>query len=238
MAASRRTLLRRGAGWSGATLHLVSQVDRAVISYDAVAEQYARELADELLSKPVDRALYSCFAELVGLGGTVGDVGCGPGHITSHLADLGLDPVGVDLSSGMIEIARRRHPELTFLVGSLTDLGVPASAWSGAVVPYSLIHLAPADRAAAYEELWRVIKPGGWVLLAFHVSMEDQPPGSVRHLNDWWGHSVDLDFHFLDPAEVEAGLHAAGFTTMAHTEREPWPKEAQSRRCYLLALRN
>jgi ubiquinone/menaquinone biosynthesis C-methylase UbiE len=216
----------------------VGEVDRAAVSYDAVADRYARELADELATKPVDRALYSCFAELVGREGTVGDVGCGPGHITRHLADLGLDPVGVDPSSGMIAVARRRHPELTFRVGSLTDLGEPASAWSGAVVPYSLIHVAPQDRSAAYAELSRVIEPDGWLLVAFHVSMEDQPSGSVRHLDDWWGHSVDLDLHFIDPPGVEAGLRAAGFTTMARTEREPWPNvEAQSRRCYLLAIR-
>lgn len=221
------------------TFGRVREPDRAATSYDAVAERYAQEIGDELATKPIDRALYTCFAELVGPGARVGDVGCGPGHITRHLADLGLDPVGVDPSPGMVTLAARLHPDLTFRGGRLTDLDEPVSAWSGAVAPYSLIHVAPAQRAAAYAELGRVIKPRGWLLLAFHVSMEAQPPGSVRHVDDWWGHPVDLDFHFIDPSEVETGLGDAGFTTMARTEREPWPEvEAQSRRCHLLAQRH
>lgn len=212
--------------------------DRVVASYDAVAARYAEENGDELDDKPIDRALYACFAELVGAGAKVGDVGCGPGHVTRHLADLGLDIVGVDPSPGMITVARRRYPGLAFRGGSLTDLGEEDGAWSGAVAPYSLIHLAPADRSAAYAELARTIAPGGWLLISFHVSMSDQAPGSVKHLDDWWGHEVDVDFYFLDPADIETGLTEAHFRTMPRMEREPWPDvEAQSRRCYLLAHR-
>ncbi|MBW3536567.1 MAG: methyltransferase domain-containing protein [Actinobacteria bacterium] len=215
-----------------------TQRDRVVASYDAVADRYAQEVGDELDDKPIDRALYACLAELVGAGAKVGDVGCGPGHVTKHLADLGLDVVGVDPSPGMIAVARRRYPRLAFRLASLTDLREEDGAWSGAVAPYSLIHLAPTERSAAYAELSRAIAPGGWLLVSFHVSTSDQPPGSVRHLDDWWGHNVDLDFHFLDPGDVETGLTAARFTTMSRTEREPWPDvEAQSRRCYLLARR-
>lgn len=211
--------------------------DQVAASYDAVAARYAEELADELVNKPIDRALYACFAGLVGSGARVGDVGCGPGHVAAHLAGLGLDPVGVDASPGMIAVARDRHPALSFRVGNFAELGEPDAAWSGAVAPYSLIHVAPADRPAAYTELARVVAPGGWLLVSFHLSMADQPPGSVKHLDEWWGHDVDLDFHFLDPGDVEAGLTAARLTLVARTDREPWPDEAQSRRCYLLARR-
>jgi hypothetical protein len=96
----------------------------------------------------------------------------------------------------------------------------------------------PSERPAAYARLARVIAPGGWLLVAFHVSMADQPAGSVRHMEEWWGSSVDIDFHFIDPDDLIAGLDAAGFATMTRAEREPWPDvEAQSRRCYVLAQR-
>ena len=54
-------------------------------------------------------------------GGPVADVGCGPGHVTAHLRDSGLDAFGIDLSPVMIDVARREHPGLRFEVGSMTD---------------------------------------------------------------------------------------------------------------------
>ena len=71
------------------------------------------------------------------------------------------------------------------------------------------------------------------------VSDAERPTGAVAHVDRWWDHDVDLDFHFLDPAEVAAWLTAAGFTVMARTDREPWPGvEHPSRRSYLLAVRD
>jgi len=214
-------------------------VERTRSSYDTVAEQYARQIAHELAGKPVDRALYALFAELVGTDGIVADVGCGPGHVADHLAAMGLTVLGIDASPGMITVARRRYPRPRFEVGTFAALPADDGAWMGAVVPYSIIHLDRAERRAAAVELARAIRPGGWLLVAFHITDPDHPVGSVVHLTEWWGSEVDLDFHFLDPAEVSADLAAAGFRLMSRTDREPWPAvEHQSRRGYLLALRD
>jgi SAM-dependent methyltransferase len=213
-------------------------VDRTRHSYDAVAEHYARQVGDELAGKPVDRALYALFAELVGTNGTVADVGCGPGHVADHLASLGLTVLGVDASPGMIEVARRRYSRPRFEVGTFAALPAHAGQWAGAVVPYSVIHLARAERQDAAVELARTVRPGGWLLVAFHVADAENAVGSVAHLTRWWDTDVDLDFHFLDPAEVTADLEAAGFVVMSRTDREPWPGvEHPSRRSYLLAVR-
>jgi SAM-dependent methyltransferase len=215
--------------------------DKVRASYDAVAARYTAEIADELNGKPVERALLGCLAELAGRdtdGRPIGDVGCGPGHVAAYLAERGVPVLGVDLSPRMVEAARRRYPALTFEVGSMTALPAADAAWAGAVCAYAIIHLGPDERPDAYAELARVIAPGGWLLMSFHVSDAERPVGAVAHLDDWWDTPVDLDFHFLDPAEVAAGLTAAGFTVMARTDREPWPgTEHPSRRSHLLARR-
>ncbi len=212
-------------------------MDHVRKSYDAVARRYAAEIGGELAAKPVDRALYQLFAELVGAG-TVGDVGCGPGHVAAYLAGLGLTPVGVDPSPGMIEVARERYPELDFALGSFAELPVADGGWAGAVAPYSIIHVAEPDRPAAWAELARAIRPGGWLLVAFHIEDADRPAGSTHHLTEWWGHEVDLDFHFLDPARITAELTEGRFALVSRTDREPWPDvEQPSRRSYLLARR-
>ena len=218
------------------------RIEQIRASYDAVAERYAEEFGDELAGKPVDRALYALFAELVQAPDSeaaVADVGCGPGHVTGHLAALGLEVVGVDASPGMISVARRSHPGLRFEVGTFAALPASDGEWAGAVAPYSIIHLDRGGRLAAAAELARAIRPGGWLLVAFHVGDTERPVDAVRHVSEWWGHQVTLDFHFLDPAAVATDLAAAGFTLVSRTDREPLPGvEHQSRRSYLLARRD
>lgn len=65
-------------------------------SYDAVAQAYERRYGEELQHKPLDRALLRVFADEVGPASVVGDVGCGPGHITAHLRELLEQAVSVD----------------------------------------------------------------------------------------------------------------------------------------------
>jgi len=208
-------------------------------SYDAVAERYADAFVDELTEKPLERGLLDAFVELTSSSGRVADVGCGPGHVTRYLVDRGADAIGVDLSPGMIEIARRRYADIEFRVGSLTQLDFPAASWAGAVGLYSIIHLSPRERAAAYAELARVVRVGGWLLLSFHVSTATQSPGSTIHLGTWLGSEVDLTGWFIDPEEVTTGLVAAGFSVRARLDREPWSdRELASHRAYLLARRS
>ncbi|MDP4512030.1 hypothetical protein [Nonomuraea turcica] len=61
------------------------------VAYDTVAADYAELLRDELVSKPLDRAMLAAFAEVVQASGAkeVAYLGCGPGRITAHLQSLG-----------------------------------------------------------------------------------------------------------------------------------------------------
>ena len=228
--------------------------DSTRAAYDAVAYEYEKRLADELDGKPLDRGLLAAFVELAG-DGVIADVGCGPGHVAGHLAGLGAQVVGVDLSPAMIEIAQRRHPAIAFHVGSMLALPAADSAWAGAVLLYSIIHLAPEQRARAYAELARVIRPGGPVLLAFHVTDAEHAAGDVNPVREFLGQPVELTHYYLAPDDVAAGLAAAGFLEVARLEREPnlgavraartarpgasasTNVEYPSRRCYLIARR-
>ncbi len=204
-------------------------------TYDAIAPAYAAQLGTELDGKPLDRALLDGFLELAGEG-TVADVGCGPGHITRYLAARHPDVIGIDLSPGMIDRAREQAPALEFAVGSMTQLPADDDAWSGAIAMYSIIHLTADERAVACREFARTIRPGGWLLVSFHIDSPDFAAGDVNHLTDWFGESVRIDAFFLDPADVVRDLEAAGFAIMSTVVRQPWPGvEYPSRRAYLVA---
>jgi SAM-dependent methyltransferase len=207
-------------------------------AYDAVARAYHDELANELDGKPLDRALLEAFTELAGAG-TIADVGCGPGHITRFLAARHAGIVGIDMSPGMIGVAREQAPALAFAVGSMLRLPAAHGAWSGAIALYSIIHLTASQRASACREFARTVRPGGWLLVAFHVDSPDFAAGEVNHLTDWFGQPVELDSYFLEPGDVVRDVEAAGFTVMSTLIRSPWPEiEYPSRRCYVLAQRH
>ncbi|GAA1158044.1 SAM-dependent methyltransferase [Kitasatospora gansuensis] len=201
-------------------------------SYDTVSEEYRRRIGDELAHKPLDRALLAALIEQTEPGTPIADLGCGPGHIAGWLAEQGARPVGVDLSPAMVGIARREHPKLEFREGDLLHLPAADGEFGAAIALYSVIHLAPAELRPAFTEIHRTLRPGGLLLLAFHLGTE------VRHLTEWWDHPVDVDFHFLDLTTVEESLTSTGFTVEARLERTNYPQEAETRRGYLLARRD
>ena len=202
-------------------------------AYDTVATAYADRFGGELAAKPIDRGLLAAFADLVLAdgGGQVADLGCGPGHVGAHLRSLGLDVFGVDLSPGMVAVARERHPGMRFDVGSMLALDLPDAGLAGACAFYSIIHL-PTDRLpAAFGELDRVLRPGARVILAFQVGDDEE----LRRRGEWLGHEdVELRAWRRRPEHVAALLADAGIHAHATLVREPDAAEAVDR-AYLLA---
>jgi len=199
-------------------------------SYDRVAADYTANIADELAGKPLDRALLQAFAEQVETLAPVADLGCGPGHVADFLAKFGVQVEGFDLSEGMIAQAQQRYPTLTFHQGDMRALAVADATFGGISAFYSIIHLTEDELAPTFNEWWRVLHPSGCVLVAFHIG------ASVMHLDEWWQHSVDLDFRFLPVDTVTTALERAQFTIEAVLQRSPYPDiEHQSQRGYVLA---
>ncbi|MCE7001790.1 class I SAM-dependent methyltransferase [Kibdelosporangium philippinense] len=198
-------------------------------AYDTVADSYAESLQNALDASPWDRAMLGTFAELVGGTGPVGDLGCGPGRLTGYLASLGLDVFGVDLSPGMVDAARRAHPELRFVVGCLEALELDDGCLAGALAWYSLIHTPPKLLPSVVAELARVLAPGGRLMTAFQVGDE------LRRITHGYGHEVSLDAYRLRPDVIAEMCIAAGLTVEARLVREPQPPHEKTPQAYLLA---
>ncbi|MEU6278708.1 class I SAM-dependent methyltransferase [Streptomyces sp. NPDC047028] len=191
--------------------------------YDAIAEDYAEHFRAVNVGKALERGLLAVYAELVGAGGgTVADLGCGPGRVTGHLASLGLDVFGLDLSESMLGIARRENPGLRFEQGSMLDLDVPDGTLAGVVSWYSSIHTPDGQLTSLLDEFHRALAPGGHLLLAFQAG--DRP----RRLEHPFGHPVSLDFRRRDPGRMAELLTGAGFALVSRTVREPDPDLAES----------
>jgi ubiquinone/menaquinone biosynthesis C-methylase UbiE len=206
-------------------------VDASVVeSYDALAAEHADVVAEALDDRPLDRALFGAFAELVRAGGNerVADVGCGPGRVTILLSRLGLDAFGIDLSPGMLALARRTYPELRFEEGSMLALDLSDASLGGLLAYYSIIHIPWEQRSELFAEFHRVLAPGGVLMLVFQVG-DDQ-----GHRTEFSGTPVSLTWYRQQPDEVADLLRAASFEPWmtAVRERADWEKTAQG---YLIA---
>lgn len=151
--------------------------DETAAAYDGVVELYASLFADGLEQRPFARAMIGTFAELVRATGNlrVADAGCGPGHLTAMLNELGLDASGFDLSPGMVEHARRARPALRFQEARMEVLPVEDGALGGVLAHYSTIHTPPVELPALLAGLVRVLAPGGLLLLSFFGTDGPEP---------------------------------------------------------------
>jgi len=200
------------------------------VGYDRVADEYVRRIYDELRHKPLDRQLLDRFAESLQGDGVVCDIGTGPGHVARYLHDRGGKVCGIDLSAAMVERARSLNPGIEFRQGNMFGLDIADETFAGITGFYALVNIPRPEIVRALGELRRVLKPGGILLLAFHIG------NHTLHQEEWWGAEVSLYFYFFRVNEMTGYLKAAGFEIDEVIEREPYPEiEQQNRRAYIFA---
>jgi SAM-dependent methyltransferase len=200
-------------------------------SYDRIADEYARRIYHELEGKLFDREILGRFADAVRGRGAVCDIGCGPGHVTQYLQNLGANAFGLDISPRMLEQARQLNPGIFFELGNMLALDLPDSRLAGIVAFYAIVNLPKESLPTVFREMFRVLQVDGLLLLAFHIGDE------AAHYEQLWERPVSLDFFYFQPGEVRRLLEAVGFGIEEVIEREPYAPdvEHQSRRAYVLA---
>jgi SAM-dependent methyltransferase len=184
--------------------------------YDANAQRYADSIRDSMRDRPMERAMLGAFAELVKAAGPgpVADLGCGPGYLTDHLHGLGLDAFGIDLSPAMVALARETYPHLRFEQGLMAELDLPDGALAGILSRASIIHTPPERVPATFAEFFRVLAPGGHLLLDFPA---DDHPGQAARSYD---HKIALAYTWL-PDRIADLLRGLGFAEIGRMVREP-----------------
>lgn len=189
-------------------------------AYDAIAADYAATFPTTEPEAAVDLAMVAHFVGLLQeAGGThVLDAGCGTGRMARHLTDRACTVVGVDLSPGMLAMARRDHPDLDVREGSLLSLPVEDAAVDGVLLWYSLIHLTDDELPRALAEVVRVVRPGGLVLAGFQVG---DGPSDVGGRLRARGHDITLWRHERGVKAVLDAFATAGLVKEAWLVRRP-----------------
>lgn len=191
--------------------------DRISRAYDLLCdacERPAREAALNLLApRPGERVL---------------EVGCGTGsdllEISRRVGQLGR-AVGIDLSRGMLEMARRKvaaKGRITFAQADARRLPFASRDFDAAYASFTLETFAGRDLAAVLREIRRVLRPGGRVGF---VSVSRRPSEgrdrAARRTYLWFHRHFP---HIVDcrPIDVDRVLSRGQFTLVRKEEREIW----------------
>jgi ubiquinone/menaquinone biosynthesis C-methylase UbiE len=206
--------------------------DAVRAAYDVVAEDYEVAFGDDLAHLPLDRAMLEAAADTVAPGGTALDLGCGTGVAAVRVADRGVPTIGVDLSAGMLGVARARR-QLPVAQADMRRLPFAAGAMALVVAFYSIQHIPRGEVASALSEVARVLRPGGRLLLAAHLGAGDVVS------EEFLGHDIDpVGGALYSRPKITGELVATGFTLERVEERSHLAHEHPSQRIYLLARRS
>lgn len=197
---------------------LPSWLAQTRVSYDDDGIGYSRQVEGILGDQPHLRAHLDLLAEHVQHGGAgpVADIGCGTGYATRYLHDAGIDAFGIDLSSTMVEIARRDHPDLHFEAGTMTNLDLASDSLAGLIAFWSTIHIPDHSMPHVIAEFSRIVRPGGHVLVGFHVG------DAVEHSSTGYsGRDICLDTYLREVGAMSGWLRDAGFRIDSETVFRP-----------------
>lgn len=149
----------------------------------------------------------------------VADIGCGGGIYTRAWAELGARSVtGVDFSPRMVDDAAEHTADLgsvQVLQGDATATPIPDGTID-VVFSRAVIHHLP-DIGAAFDEAFRILSPGGTIIVQDRTIEDVQKPASAQHLRGWFfelfPHLMDIEAARRPAASiVNERLEYAGFS--------------------------
>ena len=127
--------------------------------FDGIARRY--DVTNDVMSLGRDRAWRAATLRAldVGPGDRVLDLAAGTGTSSAPLADRGVLVVPCDLSFGMLEVGKRRRPDLGFVNGDAIRLPFADESFDAVTISFGLRNVV--DTGRALTEMLRVTRPGG-----------------------------------------------------------------------------
>lgn len=140
------------------------------------------------------------------------EVGCGRGHLTKRLLDLGADAVGIDANPHAVEHAVTEGVHTM----DAASLGFEADSFDKIVSVHAIEHIPPIEEA--FAEMARVLKPGGQALFIYPAEpikgIWAVPTAVILHGNPLKATTVHCNW--LWPSKVRRLAEPEGLTELHH----------------------
>ena len=171
-----------------------------------------------------------CDAADIGAGDRVLDAGCGTGVLAREAAvrsGCAGDVTGLDLNESMLTVAKSITPGIEWRVGDL--MGLPFADGAYDVVASQFVLMFVPDRVTALREMWRVLAPGGRLVVAV---WSDSPAYSIlariaHHQGaDKVAASFEVPFELADKAKIPDLFNEAGIPDAGVQTRDGWVRFA------------
>jgi len=171
--------------------------EKIVSMFDDIAGTY--DVANRVLSMGIDKSWRNKACKLAykyygkkELGKIV-DVACGTGDMITHWQKNALEEnvnlqeiVGIDPSVGMMEVAKKKLPEVKFIEARATDLTLEDNSADIISISYGIRNVV--ERQKAFDEFARVLKPGGlMVILEFTKNKKENP---IDYITDFYMNKI------------------------------------------------
>ncbi len=177
-------------------------------------ERHARAWAGDRSRQPqfIEKGWLDCFLAMVPAGGTILDLGCGPGKpLAAYLLAQGFDVCGVDASPTMIALARADFPGRQWIVGDMRTISL-GKRFAGVMAWDSFFHLSFDDQRRMFP-VFRNHAAAGAPLLFTSGPRHGEAIGNFR--------GEPLYHASLAPDEYRSLLAANSFSVVSEKMEDP-----------------
>ena len=170
-------------------------------------------VADRIKQRSLfERVWLERFRDLIVPGGTLLDLGCGPGvPLAAWFIDEGFRITGIDSAPAMLDLARARFPEQAWIDADMRHLAL-GRRFDAVLAWNSFFHLSRDDQRRMFAIFAAHAAPGAPLMFT-------SGPGDGEAIGSLYGQ--DLFHASLDPAAYRLLLAEAGFVEVAHVARDP-----------------
>lgn len=180
-------------------------------SYQATAKEFADKVTELAPLHSIER-----FIQLISPKAKILDIGCGSGRDAKIFTDRGMDVLGIDFSSNLIEIAKKTAPLAKFQVMDIEEMKFPVGFFDGAWAASSLLHIPKSNILAVFNQIHSLLKEKGY----FYLTIK-KGTGEILENDTRYG-EFEKFWSFYEEKELQELLQNAKFKIVDFATIEKW----------------